>query len=329
MYSYWHNIFSNNEQFLPNKIKTLTNYFYLISLEKIQEQLTNAKSQSVNAIISKVDFFLKSSDNILSFYHGAIQTIDSFYQFDSLKGFVMDIQLKVNEENQQIEFNYETFFLLEPLNDNFHFNYIPDGQNGNINSFLKDLEEIAICSEFVTSYYKKLNKCSSLIQQMDDPELIIKVKPQTIYSQFEVVWKSPKGLEFKKTQVEYNSEYGMMTSTFFKRDEQRKFIDSTGIWTVELKYEQELVLFKNFLVMPNKEVFNMESKSEWIRIFEQFWKYETMCIKSVRSTSGSINLPETLKNCSNEIFYWSTVYPDPKSDLNETIGLDHKHRVGF
>ena len=107
-----------------------------------------------------------------------------------------------------------------------------------------------------------------------------------------------------------------------------------GIWKVELNHFGKQILYKEFLVMPLKNVFeanDSELEKEWSENFEKFWKFNSMCVKAMlnENLKQSYLFPTSFKSCVDDVSNWSTVYQDPKSDLETTIGLDFNLREKY
>ena len=105
----------------------------------------------------------------------------------------------------------------------------------------------------------------------------------------------------------------------FHRNEKIKALNLPGIWKIELRHEGKLILFKKFLVIPNENIFDQEHQSKWLNIFEQFWSFDSTCIKSIVNTQKNQTYAhgKMFKSCMESGAEWSTFYPDPKSDLNK------------
>ena len=128
----------------------------------------------------------------------------------------------------------------------------------------------------------------------------------------------------KKTKI--------VNSTLFNRSE-TKFIQEAGIWKIELRTKGKLIMTKNFLVIPsdNDVLFEGENgpmKREWIDNFKLFYKYDSTCFKSIENSElqQSYSHTKMFKSCVDSA-EWSSFYPDPKSDLISSIGVDTKLRL--
>ena len=196
-----------------------------------------------------------------------------------------------------------------------------------MNYFIK---EVHICNEFTWILKKKLDKCvGQLFDQQSDPELVIEFignignEPMEI----EIVWLDPQGKHFKQSVVNMKDiKENFLNSTLFERNE-TIFINKAGMWTVELRHLGEVMfLKKHFLVISSKPI--LANNYEWIRNFRSFFTFDTFCIKRIENKNShkSYYLNEIgLKSCFYSA-YWSTIYPDPKSETENLIGIDFINR---
>ena len=109
------------------------------------------------------------------------------------KGCVCTFDLKYETFHVQ----YETFFNalnLETIliNKNQHETVMK--------LFVELIKDIRICSQYVSTYRKKYDKCAPpyLIGQQSDPEFLIKFKNEKLPKEikrlsFEILWKTPDG----------------------------------------------------------------------------------------------------------------------------------------
>ena len=61
----------------------------------------------------------------------------------------------------------------------------------------------------------------------------------------------------------------------------------------------------------------MDQTLEWDNLIKQFWNFDSICVDSFRKPvlSNRYLLERFLPNCTKTA-YWSTYFPDPKSDMN-------------
>lgn len=131
----------------------------------------------------------------------------------------------------------------------------------------------------------------------------------------------------------------------FKAD-QEIFCENAGVWRVDigiLKYHDsptnssETILSKTFLVLPNNNKAKAENATTQVvkddsddvneSLIRMFWSMSNFCIKSSVNfkLKNTFLFDELFKQCKDA--YWSTYYPDPKSDVKSNLGLDLKQRL--
>lgn len=96
----------------------------------------------------------------------------------------------------------------------------------------------------------------------------------------------------------------------------------TGIWRVDVRLEKEqhmtrtevnadLLHSQAFLILPTEEsILTEDDKSKILEVsdhIDQFWSLKSICVKNVE---GSNSLSD---DCEDS--YWSTMFPDSKSDF--------------
>jgi hypothetical protein len=143
--------------------------------------------------------------------------------------------------------------------------------------------------------------------------------------------KNEKGVKFTQNFLslsDIEKNHNIINSTLFRRDVKRKFITLTGLWKVELRHMGKLILFKKFLVISDNETVFEESKSEWLNLFEKYWSFDSICVKSIENiqTNQTYSHGKFFKSCMDDGAEWSTFYPDPKSDI-DNLGIDLKLRI--
>ena len=121
----------------------------------------------------------------------------------------------------------------------------------------------------------------------------------------------------------------IFNSTLFRRSDE-KYIKKAGKWSCEFRYKGKVFMAKKFLVIPSHDIFesgNSDVKNEWYKNFETFWRHNSICVKSIenRNYQKSYFHSRMFKNCFDSA-KWSTYYPDPKSDLEQSFSLDFKSR---
>ena len=110
----------------------------------------------------------------------------------------------------------------------------------------------------------------------------------------------------------------ILRSIFEEEDEEDtngNLLLTAGIWTVKLKHAGKLILSQKFLVIPDINPFEGDEKHEWSVIFEQFWLLNSICFHSIEYDSSQYLFTQLFPIC-NQTAYWSTHYPDPKTDMS-------------
>ena len=70
-----------------------------------------------------------------------------------------------------------------------------------------------------------------------------------------------------------------------------------------------------FLVLPTNPDDNVEiNETALLKLIEKFWSFEKFCLVVNAGDSFFNSVEDFFDNCKNS--FWSTFYPDPKSDLN-------------
>lgn len=152
-------------------------------------------------------------------------------------------------------------------------------------------------------------------------------------------------------KLEKSEKSQLLVNKLFTAD-QVKYLNSSGIWQVSLSLKsfvnksnetdpvtassEELkevqVLTREFLVLPSDTTDESgkvkrlnEQQTEEIR---KFWPLKQICIESLPPINFKRRylFDELLKPC--ESIYWSTRYPDPKSDvMSQNLSIDLANRI--
>ena len=103
-------------------------------------------------------------------------------------------------------------------------------------------------------------------------------------------------------------------------------LNTTGIWKIDISLGEESVpvLTRNFLVIPVDNPFDSTEISAihlWSEMFAKFWTVSSMCFKNkeqLRSDLGdSFVENKFIDDCEGGLAYWSSFYPDPKSEFKK------------
>lgn len=105
----------------------------------------------------------------------------------------------------------------------------------------------------------------------------------------------------------------------------------SGIWTLNLTVEEngsvvDLLTLKFLILETNEERF-IDADFDLI---ELFWRLDSICVNELADSDweqSSFFSDDILPNCKTNVnSYWSSHYPDPKSDLSDLKSI-HNHRV--
>ena len=98
-------------------------------------------------------------------------------------------------EYDRIHFDFETFIAVNKENTTRLISNEEETTKES-NKFQKSIQEIEICSEYISVYSKKLDRCYKYsIDQKSDPELLLKIKRGASLKsfKFEIIWRGPNG----------------------------------------------------------------------------------------------------------------------------------------
>ncbi len=117
----------------------------------------------------------------------------------------------------------------------------------------------------------------------------------------------------------------LIINSFFAVSNKRKLneeadLNTTGIWTINICFnDSQPILFQRFLVLPSNNPLRTEAESEslknWLEMLDQSWQFDSLCINTkLDLDSDSFAVSNLINECTES--YWSSFYPDPKSDFN-------------
>jgi hypothetical protein len=101
----------------------------------------------------------------------------------------LTVQLNTTYNNQIIQLEYESFFRIFKSD----LNQFKNSNEQNIKLFINSINQIEICSDYISVYSKKFDNCVlSLIDQNSDPELVVSINKQQFKPfKFEIIWLNP------------------------------------------------------------------------------------------------------------------------------------------
>lgn len=139
----------------------------------------------------------------------------------------------------------------------------------------------------------------------------------------------------KESKVVLNSseKNQMILNSFFKQDDVKQ-LNSSGIWKIDICFEDTnlkekiSILTRKFLILP-LEIPSEYQKDKWKNIITQLWEFNSFCINRYENIKikNSFLTSHLLKNCQDDASFWSTYYPDPKSDIYESLHVNSKYRI--
>jgi len=120
------------------------------------------------------------------------------------------------------------------------------------------------------------------------------------------------------------------TSFDYKVKPKELNLNTTGIWKLDIDIDDynssKHILTRKFLVIPEETPFgsNETSNQIWSEMFSKFWKISSVCLKNKSQFKNDLGVffvdNQFIEECE-ETAYWSSFYPDPKSDFNHGSSL--------
>ena len=138
----------------------------------------------------------------------------------------------------------------------------------------------------------------------------------------------------KKVNLDKKDKVQIILSSFFKKDDHVKTINTYGEWAVKICVGEinpdmkHVILTRRFLILPSVSSQHLLPSVEhlWPEI-QLFWDFEVICIKSVQNLAlqSTFLYDKFFSSCDKS--YWSTFYPDPKSDIRTSLFVDEENRI--
>jgi hypothetical protein len=334
--SYWHNFFEDIDTTIDTKLKILLDHFLITSNEFFIQRF-NALENHFNHGEKFLSF--KSANLLKKSQFEYLKSVNGFFEGNKFKGFVLTIRMHDDSMNYQLAL-YEIFFKILSNKNQIE---IDDGKlikqnqtlSSNRNSILNNLNKLKISTDYDTKDRRFFNYIS-IMNQNSNPCLLMEFDPlSNELEPFYIRWYSPNEQLVKETKVKLGNsdKHQQVLNTLFKKEDQNKFINETGLWNIRIYlFDKETSIIKlKFLILPNKNPFSLENDisfiKKWSNLLKVFWTFDSLCLYKIedlnlRSTFLFDNL---FKNCSET--YWSTFYPDPKSDVSSNISIDLRERI--
>ena len=92
---------------------------------------------------------------------------------------------------------------------------------------------------------------------------------------------------------------------------------------------EHLILSRKFLVFPTStENESAASIEEFTASLETFWPLDSMCSDYLEDIfKANARLYSLKTKCVDAKSYWSTSYPDPKTDMTNKVGIELDYRI--
>jgi len=190
-----------------------------------------------------------------------------------------------------------------------------DELNAKVSAFLDKIKRFEISSDYDPKDQVFANYHSTM-DQHSNPEILLELDSIESPLEFKIIWYDGKENISKEEDVSLNTtkKTTMINRKFFN---ETKHIDlnATGIFEVEIKYLEQFVLRKKFLVLPSK--INNCGDFLWKTRLNTFWNFDSLCFHYPDNAfrfDGYNFFDNFFPKCREK--HWSTLYPDPKSDFS-------------
>ncbi|CAF0815289.1 unnamed protein product [Brachionus calyciflorus] len=307
--SYWENVYDQGDKF-ENEFVKLFMFFSKISEEKLK--------QRVYALGEEI-----SLDQ-------SLRKVNAFFEADTFKGYVLNLKT----ENTNFNIEYESYFTVKNLKSNIKIFELSEKQNQSLvlmrENFLQSLIIARVSSDF-DQKERKFSNYANVMSVNSNPILQMEFDPISEPLEFIIAWFDPNDIELKQTKVKFNtSEKNQLMLHSLQKMDNFTQLNKSGIWKIEIYLqgmEKNLILSIRFLVVP-KENFQDLDLRIWIPIIDNFWQFNSICFFKGENlkNKNSILFDNLFKSCKKESF-WSSYYPDPKSDIYENLEIDLIHRI--
>lgn len=307
LFSFWQNVFHSEEP-TEAKYKNLFKILSKISLHKLEELASMAQ---VNLNLIGKEHFLTS--------------VEAFFEADVFNGYVLNF--KTNKD-----FIFETFFKKKSLKNLIKLFRLQETSNPILNemrdNFLQSLIKIQVSTDFEQKE-RHFSNYANIMDIDDNPLVSMEFDPINQPIEFCIKWIDPLGNLAKEKKVKINSsKKNQVMVHSFQKSEDFSQLKSTGEWKLDIYIQnvsEYLVLSVKFLILPKF----IENYSVWISLVENFWQFESFCFNKIESTinfNDSILKRHIFKECA-ESSYWSSYYPDPKSDIFSNLQINLSDRI--
>ena len=184
-----------------------------------------------------------------------------------------------------------------------------------VTEFLEKIIRFEISSDY-DSKDNVFNNLHSTIGQNSNPEILLEFDEIDSSLEFKIIWYNEEKNILKEEEVTLNKKNTktIIHRKFFNQTDSMTF-NATGICQVEIRYLDTFIVSNAFLVIPYESE-NLGMFASWRSKFNIFWKLNSICFHSSKihhTLNGNYFLYDYFPTCTQE--YWSTQYPDPKSDF--------------
>jgi hypothetical protein len=123
----------------------------------------------------------------------------------------------------------------------------------------------------------------------------------------------------------------IILSTFLKSEEEVKTMKPYGEWTLKISlaevnpHMKHTILTRRFLILP--EYNNELAPLDYMSDIAKFWDFEVICLRSVQNFNSESTFLFNKLFSVCEKSHWSTYYPDPKSDVWQSLFINTENRI--
>jgi hypothetical protein len=273
-----------------------------------------------------------------------LRSVNGFFEANKFQGFVLNFSIK-----KGLNLQFEVFFKQTNVESLFEIADLKNVSQESI-SLSKHLQKSIIYFHVASDYNsreKRLDNFFNVLDQNSNPTVHIEIDVLDKPLEFFIMFKDPNGKIIiikrkyifliknnfildklvKESVIKLNASQVTQTIVYllFKPNHVH-FVNQTGIWKVHLgsTLNKEILISRKFLVLlSNNSLVTDQIRNE----INEFWELDSLCVRSVENLKAnySILFNDLFKRCDQS--YWSTYYPDQKSDLYQSLNVDFLHRI--
>lgn len=306
--SFWQNVFDPSE---PNEFKFQILFAVLSRISWIKLKYL------ANSALMDTNFFGQEY---------SLRSVDAFFEADSFKGYVLNFKTDNN-------FEFETFFRLNSLKNLIKIFHLNETKNQNLilmrENFLQSLIKIQVSTDFEQKE-RQFSNYANIMDVNSNPIVAMEFDPINVPIEFSLKWIDPLGSLIKEKHIKLNSsEKNQLLVHSLEQSGNLTLKKFPGEWKLEIRMHDEAnefsVVLVKFLILPKV----IDNFSIWTSKIEIFWHYDSLCVNQFGS-----ELDENKSFLKNHIFheckefsYWSSYYPDPKSDVYSNLEINFSDRI--